>query len=141
MENFYTIEPEVAGGFGEHTEVDRSSGRMEVNRLHYKFDGWLGDHLLESTPCFIASKRLAEKINLEGLSGVEIDEVEITKSDEFLELHPTRELPEFVWLKVNGKAGQDDFGIAADLRLVVSRRALDLLMQMGIAHAASIDPF
>jgi hypothetical protein len=102
-----------------------ASGRMEVNRLHYKFDGWLGDHLLESTPCFIASKKLAEKIGLEGLSGVELDEVEITKSEEFLELHPTRELPEFVWLKVKGKAGQDDFGIASDLRLVVWNGPVD----------------
>lgn len=30
-----------------------------------------------------------------------------------------------LWLKVNGQAGRDDFGIASDYRLVISRRVLD----------------
>ena len=55
---YYLIEPEVAGGIGEHSVIDRSSGKMVVRKLHYEFDGWLGDELLESTPCFIVSERL-----------------------------------------------------------------------------------
>ena len=53
---YYVIEPEVAGGFGENCEIDWSTGKMQVNKLHYQFDGWLGDELLESTPCYIAKR-------------------------------------------------------------------------------------
>ncbi|WP_426303951.1 hypothetical protein ACN9MJ_13105 [Acidovorax facilis] len=138
---YYFIEPEVAGGFGEETVIDRSSGRMEVKVLHYKFEGWLGDELLESTPCFIASEQLAARIKDENLSGVGIDKVKVTKSDEFNDFHPEVELPNFVWLKVNGVPGGDDFGVTADLKLIVSEAALQLLTLNGVSHAASITLF
>lgn len=141
MKSYYVIEPEVAGGFGENTEIDRSSGRMEVKKLHYKFDGWLGDQLLESTPCYIVSEQLAIEIDREKLSGAEFDEVEVTVSDQFADMYPNREIPKFVWLKVTGTPGEDDFGIASGLRLTVSERALNLLKQIGISHAASVVPF
>jgi hypothetical protein len=141
MTEYYVVEPEVAGGFGEHTEIDRSSGRMDVKKLHYQLDGWLGDELLESTPCFIVSEQLAQAIERGQLTGVGFDDVEVTISNQFRDLYPNRKLPKFIWLKVNGKPGQDDFGIAAGLRLIVSGRALDLLKQVGISHAASITPF
>lgn len=49
-------------------------------------------------------------------------------------------LPPFVWLKVDGKAGHDDFGLAEDHRLVVSESVLDALRPLGISHAL-IEPF
>jgi len=30
--NFYVVEPEVAGGFGKHTVIDRSSEKMVVQK-------------------------------------------------------------------------------------------------------------
>jgi hypothetical protein len=138
---YYSIEPEVAGGFGEETIIDRSCGRMEVMKLHYKFDGWLGDELLESTPCFIASERLANRIDRANLSGFKIDDVQVTKSDEFHDLHPKLGLPKFVWLKVIGTPGKDDFGITPGLNLVVSELALQLIKESGLKHAASIVSF
>lgn len=139
--NYYIVEPEVAGGFGEHTDIDRSSGKMVVAKLHYQFDGWLGDELLESTPCYIVSEKLAHEIEMAHLTGVQFDEVKVTTSDQFKELYPNRQLPRFVWLKVEGKPGHDDFGIAPGLRFVVSEQALQLLKRIGIANAASITPF
>jgi hypothetical protein len=138
---FYVVEPEVAGGFGEHSVIDRSTGKMIVQKLHYQFDGWLGDELLESTPCYIASERMAHEIERVHLTGVRFDEAEVTTSDQFKELYPDRQLPKFVWLKVDGNAGRDDFGIAPGLRLVVSERALELLKRIGISNAASVTPF
>jgi hypothetical protein len=44
-------------------------------------------------------------------------------------------LPEFVWLKIIGEAASDDFGMASDLRLIVSDRALAHLQEAGIANA------
>ena len=141
MKKYYVIEPEVAGGFGEHCEIDWSTGKMDVKKLHYQFDGWLGDELLESTPCYIVSERLAQLIEQDKLSGVEFDEVEITISDLFRDIYPNRQLPKFVWLKVNGIPGQDDFGIASGLRLVVSERAINVLKKGGISNMASIVPY
>jgi len=138
---FYVLEPEVAGGFGDGTVIDRSSGKLIVEKLHYEFEGWLGDHLLESTPCYIASEKLVTEIKKEQMLGVEFDDVEVTTSGQFSELYPNKQLPKFVWLKVTGVPGQDDFGIAPGLRLIISKRALDLLKQIGISHAASITPF
>jgi hypothetical protein len=138
MKKYYVIEPEVAGGFGENCEIDWSTGKMQVNKLHYQFDGWLGDELLESTPCYIASERLAKLIQQHGLSGVEFDKVEITRSEQFREIYPNRLLPNFVWLKVTGIPEQHDFAIASGLQLVVSERTLNLLKTIGTSHMASI---
>lgn len=133
---FYYIEPEVAGGWGKNTVFDRTPGRPTVvHKLHYQFDGWLGDELLESTPCFIVSDRVAQEIKRAHLAGVRFDQVEVTVSEQFRELHPNRQLPKFVWLRVEGTAGQDDFGTAPDGRLIASEQAIGLLRELGISHA------
>ncbi len=138
---YFFVEPEVAGGFGDRAIIDRSSGKMDVKKLHYEFDGWLGDELIESTPCFIVSKRLADKITSEKLTGGKFDDVEVTTSDEFQEFHQNRQLPEFVWFKVDGKPGEDDFGLTSELNLIVSEKALQLLLSGGISNAATVTPY
>ena len=55
-------------------------------------------------------------------------------------LFPNLQLPKFVWLQIDGKPGQDDFGIARGPGLVVSERALEALRELGIANAL-VTPF
>jgi hypothetical protein len=57
---YYSIEPEVAGVLGASTMISWRDGTMHVDKLHYEFHGWLGDHILESVPCHIASAQLAK---------------------------------------------------------------------------------
>jgi hypothetical protein len=134
---YYYLEPEVAGGWGKNTVFDRIPGRPTVvHKLHYEFQGWLRDELLESTPCFIVSERVAREIEKTELTGATFDEVEVTTSEQFRELNPNRQLPKFVWLKVDGKAGQDDLGTARDGRLVVSERALEIFREVGVTQAS-----
>lgn len=135
MKYFY-IEPEVAGGMGKNTVMNRGVHPPIVSKLHYHFDGWLGDQLLESFPCFIASELVKQRIQEARFTGMDFDQVEITVSEQFQELYPNRQLPKFVWLKVEGIAGQDDFGTAPDARLIASERALELLQGLGISHAS-----
>ena len=136
MADYYIIEPEVAGGWGNNTEFTRTPGQpVVVHKLHYRFDGWLGDELLESTPCYIATERLAAAITQSRLSGVAFDGVETTRSAQFEDLYPDRTLPKFYWLKVEGVASQDDFGMTQDLQLVVSQYALSVLENFEISHA------
>ncbi len=138
---FFSLEPEVAGGWGRNTLFTRTPGKPTIiHKLHYQFEGWLGDELLATTPCFIVSERLGEEIQRAQLKGASFDDVEVTTSDQFQELYPDRQIPKFIWLKVEGKPGQDDFGLTPNLQLVVSAQALEVLKRTNIAHC-EIKPY
>lgn len=132
---FFCVEPEVAGGLGENTVMDRSVHPPIVSKLHYCFEGWLGDVLLESFPCFIVTVAAKRELQALGISGARFDVVEVTTSPEFDELSPGIRLPEFAWLRPEGKAGHDDIATEDDGRLVISARVLEVFQKLGIANA------
>lgn len=134
------LEPEVAGGWGSETIADTSRHPPVVSRLHYEFEGWLGDDLLESFPCFIVTERLAVALERAGLTGFVLDDVTTTRSPEFEELYPDTQLPSFRWLRVTAHAGTADFGIGPDYRLVVSTGALTILERFELKQAGR-EPF
>ena len=124
---YFYIESEISGGLGENSVIDTTVHPPIVSKLHYQFDGWSGDELLESFPCFIVTATLSKELEKERLSGFRLCSMEVSKSEQFHELYPGKILPHFYWLNITGAAGTDDFGIAADHRLVVSKRAIDTL--------------
>lgn len=124
---FYVIEPEVAGELGPGTEIDRSVHPPIVRRFHHVFSGWLGDEILECFPCYLVVSHLGETIADHNLSGCKLAPVDVSRSEQFEEFYPDRELPSFKRLVINGHAGQDDFGLASDHRLVISERAMSVL--------------
>ncbi|NQZ07411.1 MAG: hypothetical protein HRT35_09655 [Algicola sp.] len=132
---YFYIEPEVSGGFGKNNQADTTVHPPNVSKLHYLFDGWLEDDILETFPCFIVTKRLKNALMQQCFTGFSIDDVEISKSEQFDNIYPNKTLPNFYWLKVTGVAGKDDFGIANDHRLVISQRILNLLKTVNIVHA------
>lgn len=132
---YFYVEPEVAGGLGKRTEMDRSTHPPMISRLHYEVDDWMGDAILESFPVFIVTEKAKESLLQINATGATFKDVEITVSNEFEQLHPGLKLPVFSWLKPEGKAGHDDIGTAVDGRLVLSQRALDVLDRLGISHA------
>lgn len=132
---YFLIRPEVAGGIGEETVMDRRVHPPMVSRLHYDFDGWGGDAILTSFPAYIVTEDAMRAIKTDGLSGVTFDSLLVTTSDDFVERQPDTRLPRFVWMKVLGTAGVDDFGLTPPARLVVSERALATLQRLGIANA------
>lgn len=129
------IEPEVAGGFGANTKMNTKVHPPIVETLDYEFDGWLGDDFLETFPCFIVSEKLKNQLISEKLTGIKFDNVIISKSDNFEKLLPKIELPNFFWMKVDGKPNKDDFFIGADFRLVISENAYGVLKLFCIKHA------
>lgn len=72
---FFLVEPEVAGGLGKYTIMDRNTHPPIVSKLHYQFDGWLGDVLLESFPCFIVTEAAKLKLQAVGATGIRFDEL------------------------------------------------------------------
>jgi hypothetical protein len=124
---YFNLEAEVAGGFGPHSVTHEAPGELIVHRLHFIFDGWLGDEIVESTPCYLVTEDLANTISARGLTGASFDQAEIGCSDIFKELYPGKSLPAFVWMKVCGTKMADDFFFAGYGRLVVSERALEVI--------------
>jgi hypothetical protein len=132
---YFQVEPEVAGGVGENTSLNNKVHPPIVYNLHYQFDGWDGDALLEGFPCFIATDDLSKAIMEARLTGVTFAPLEVSTSYEFQELYPGRKLPRFRWMQVHGRAGVDDFGRSNKLYLVVSERAIDLVRRFGFDNA------
>ena len=133
--DFYTLEPEVAGELGQETEMDRNAHPPIVHKLHFVFVSWLGDDLIECFPCFLASTRLKSRIEDRRLTGCIFEFPMISRDQQFDALYGDREIPEFYWLKVIGKDGQDsDFSTSSTNLLVVSERALEVLRSCVIDH-------
>ena len=132
----YRLAPEVAGGWGAETVADTTRHPPVVTKLHYEFGGWLGDDLVESFPVFIVSDRLAQAIQHEALSGVELDTVKVTKDPQFDHFFPeaARSLPDWKWLRPNGHPHVTDFWQQDDGALVVSERALSVLRRFNVGH-------
>ena len=131
---YFLIKPEVAGGFGEDTDVDTSGTFPDVKRLHYVFDDWFGDDLVESFPCYIITDRLKDLLEKSDETGYTLDRVKVSKSELYQDIHPGGPpLPRFHWLKITGRAGIDDFGLSTKHRLVVSERALRLLQSLQLS--------
>jgi hypothetical protein len=129
------IDPEVSGGLGSESVLDNSVHPPIIKELHYEFDGWLGDDIIESFPAYLITERLKQEIENNSFTGYLISNVLITKSSLFNEIYPNKNLPEFHWLKVYGKAGVDDFGIGKGSRLVISKRVITTLTQFTTLSA------
>ncbi|MGD1318740.1 hypothetical protein [Chryseobacterium sp. 2R14A] len=129
------IEPEVVGSLGKETELDNSVFPSHVKKLHYEFDGWLGDDILEFFPFYIVTYSLREALENNKFTGITFQEITISKSETFLELYPDRELPEFYWLKISGEAFKDDFFITQENILAISEKAYFVLQKYNINNA------
>lgn len=135
---YYFIEPEVPGHKGDSTIIaDRTVHPMIISKLEYEFDAVPEDVLITSFPVYLLKRDAKPELEAIRPTGVAFHKAQLSKSDEFRHFFPNQRLPLFVWLKITGRAGHDDFGIAPvpDARLVVSGRVLNLLAELGISHA------
>lgn len=142
----FLLSPEVPGGFGDDTvlgsyldRADKSQEYPDVTELHLVFEGWLGDELVTSHPCYLVTSRLAATLRASGLRGVSFRAVKVSRSDQFEMFHPGRQLPAFEWLRPTGRVNidadtgriqstsDDDFLLDCRARLYVTQRALEVL--------------
>jgi|SRR5215217_978883 len=137
---YFVLEPEVAGELGPETQADASVYPPRVSRLHYEVVGWHGDELLESFPCYLVSDALAARLSQAGLGVFELRPVQLTLTPEAEELFAGKQFPDFLWLHVTGKAGQDDLGVTALGQLVVVTHALEIFQQ-GTLNNCDIEKY
>lgn len=134
----FRLEPEVAGEIGENSKIKYERGVInEVEFLHYDFTGWLGDEIVTSHPCFIVSENIVEDILKSNLKGYIFQDIEMSTSDEFKEMYPNRDIPNFKRLIPVGEvivcdekiiqSSGDDFCLEDNVELVVSYNALEIL--------------
>lgn len=143
MSEFYILDPETAGNTDFPATVQEvPPSRRKVTVV---FDVWLGDDIMEAYPCYLVTKRLWDMLATGGFTGASSGAIKSVKGDMWRQMCPRQSTPDVVWLKVTGKAGQDDFGVAPvpdDLlgtpvvirKLVASQRVLALLKQFSIEH-------
>lgn len=133
---FYVLHPEVPGGIDEECKCDFSAVPPRVDELVVSFDDWLGDDLLTTHPVFFVTAQLAERLRGTGLGGYALAPMKVKRSELFDDIHEDDplELPEFLWLRLHGRAGFDAFGFSDSMELVVSEQALSLLRSMRLAQ-------
>ncbi len=132
--NKFILEPEVAGQLGDSTILSYETKPPIIEKLHYEFDDWLGDDFLAGFQCFICTDDLAQALNKNKLSGYNLDDCKVSKSQLFYDLNEEGlDLPQFVWFRVTGNSN-DDFCIMPNFTLVVSEQALNIFKQFRINH-------
>lgn len=133
---YFQLEPEAPGGFGPNSVFSDVRSRPPlIQKFNYEFDIWPRDPLVEAVASYIVTEALRDKIAALHPTGVSFGPVEISKSGQFEDRYPNRELPKFVWLQITGNAGQADFGLSTTHSLVVSERILNILKEAGMSHS------
>ncbi|GAA1214051.1 hypothetical protein GCM10009675_40000 [Prauserella alba] len=114
--------------------MDPSVHPPRVEHAHLELDGWLGDELIERYPCLFVTDDLAATLSTSTLGRYRLHTAEVTTVDEDLRDDERAAIRPLRWFVVTGTAGEDDIGLTATGRLVVSDRALTLLQQHNIDH-------
>ena len=134
---FLTLEPLVPGQLGDDTELDTSVHPPIIvnSNLHIHIDTTFDSSLITIFPVYCVTRELKADIERAGLTGCAFDRAKITKSDMFHDFYPEgKELPDLEWIKIEGVAGKDDFGMSADHFLVVSQKAYSVLQEHPLAE-------
>jgi hypothetical protein len=134
---FYKLEPEVSGYLGLDTVMDTSIHPPIIYALHYEFDGWPIDDLIQAHPSFIVTDKLASLIKSANASGYSFGDVKVSTTEEFelrKQFHPAGPLPHFSWLIITGAAGRDDFSTSQSGSLIVSDKILKILKQVRLEN-------
>ncbi len=128
---YFELTTQAAGSFGESVEFagSRQERPPKVTKMAYDFESWPEDSINGWMSHYIVTKELAQALESANppLTGFSVGEVEVTTESQFDELYGDRELPEFVWLKVEGEAGKNDFGLSLKNSIVVSDRVLEII--------------
>lgn len=140
---YFILEPEVAGGIGKKTKILYENSKIkEVLFLDYEFEGWLGDDILTTHPCFIISESLCDIIKASDLKGYQLQKIDVSFSDFFLEVYNKNVLPNFIRLlpfAINDISLIDkmllDFYLYKNTTLIVSEKALNTLKKLNLSNA------
>jgi len=157
--SLYRLEPMVDGWAyypaRRSSQLTSDEGTRPASvALEYEFAAWSGDAILWSTPHYIITADVYDRLESGGLTGLSKGPLLISVYEERRVNGPPLELPRFVWFKPTGKIrllrrtvrperdGELDFGwsghdfcLGPRAELVVTQRALDAVGLERIWHA------
>jgi hypothetical protein len=134
---FYKVRPEVPAAIGKNSVIERQPGvPMKIRKLHLVFEGWLGGDIMETSPVLYVTERLKNELSESTFSGItEFSLIEdVTKSDNFLELYPDKDLPKLFSIKITGAPYKDDFSIDKGY-LIISKRVKQFLIGFNLSDS------
>ena len=130
---FFKLKPDSPGTFGRKTLYggELTDTPPQIYRMHYEFDRWSPDELLEVNSVFVGTVAFEELVKsiAPRPTGITFDEMTTTTTLAFRQANPGKELPPYRWVKIIGKGGVDDFGLSSDHRLVVYARIFGYIKQ------------
>lgn len=153
---FYSILPEVPGTAGNRSVCNDWNARpLQLEKVHYELEMFPEDAIICTNGAYLVTRELAESFRMAKLKGFEIHSAEVTTGEKFAQWHGSPEtetylekvqIPDFVWLKVVGSPGIDDFGLieSQDLDpLIISEKALAILrtFQVQDCEVAEVKSF
>lgn len=102
----------------------------------FTFDVWLGDDLIRAYPAVLVTRGLRDALlTVPDSSGFRLSRARV-RGSRFFRLHtPSRRLPLFWAVQIDGKPGRDDMGLSEGGALVVSRRILDVVLEFKMVQA------
>lgn len=107
-----------------------------ISSVHYVLECFPTDDIFKCRRIYIVKEDLAYALARSEMTGFELKSCVVSKGDQFEISSPGyKELPELLWLYIDGVAGSDDFGISDNLKLIISERALELLKGFVIENA------
>jgi len=123
---FFTIEPEASGW---------PAAGGAAGEVAFVFDTWLGDDLVRAHPAVLVTTPVKTALRrLQAPTGFEISRARIRSSAFFRKHNPGKRLPPCWAIRIHGQSGRDDMGLTAGATIVVSRRALDVLLGFRIGR-------
>lgn len=128
---YYELHPEVPGGFGRDTVVNRLVTPPRIEFVHLVLDGWLGDDLLTCYPCYFITDGLRAALSETNLTGYQLQSIKTECSTQFRDLYGSRPVPTLHRIVILGKARIDDFGLNDKEDLIVSDRTFKLMKANG----------
>ena len=142
MKEYKKIQPEVIVGLGNKTVfLEQQPPFRTVVSLHIELEDWLGDDLMECTPCLIVSETLKTALQVSGFSGYEFAEMEVTKGEYFDNNYRLKKtLPKFHRMVITGRDKIDDLFIGDDFMLFISDILLDYIKENFSVKYMEIDP-
>lgn len=125
---YFVVEPEGAGS--PAPSASTASPGVIV------FDTWLGDDVVRAYPAILITTPVRDALKRLGrVTGFTIVRARTRRSAFFLKHSPSRLLPVFWQVDIQGMAGRDDMGLGPAGALVVSRRMLDTFCDFHMPRA------
>lgn len=132
MNHFRLIFP-YGGSFSSDTVLTCSNPTGPPVQIHFSVDEWPPE-IMETGGVYACTDSFAASLSMIEPAGVIFGPCEVSKSSQFMELHPklTDPIPKYSQMIFNGTARKDDFGIEGNNKLIVSERVARFLKARGI---------